>query len=70
MKRLFPRAYFTALFYYQDGKCALCGRLLIGDSEIDHIIPFSKGGQTELENAQLVHKICNRKKSNKYEDNK
>ena len=33
--------------------------------ELDHIIPKSKGGETELSNAQLTSKEYNRKKRNK-----
>lgn len=48
-------------------KCAICGQKInmFDDAEADHIIPWSKGGQTTLDNAQLVHKICNKSKSNK-----
>jgi hypothetical protein len=36
--------------------------LAIEDSEVDHIIPFSKGGKTEMDNAQLVLRYFNRAK--------
>ena len=45
--------------------CALCGkpiRSLMNDASIDHIIPFSKGGATNLVNCQLVHNTCNAKR--------
>ena len=47
--------------------CSYCGQeiLDISDAEVDHINPFSNGGETELSNGQLLHKICNREKSNK-----
>lgn len=47
--------------------CAISGQtiLAIEDAEVDHIIPYSKGGKTELENAQLVLRYFNRKKGNK-----
>jgi 5-methylcytosine-specific restriction endonuclease McrA len=32
---------------------------------LDHKQPYSKGGPTNYANAQLVHSICNRSKSNK-----
>jgi len=46
--------------------CAISGQriLAIEDSEVDHIIPFSKGGKTEMDNAQLVLRYFNRAKSN------
>lgn len=46
--------------------CAISGQriLAIEDSEVDHIVPFSKGGKTELGNAQLVLRYFNRAKNN------
>ena len=34
------------------------------DYEVDHIIPYSKGGKTEISNAQLVLIYFNRAKNN------
>ena len=50
--------------------CPFCGNeiLDINDAEIDHIIPFSQGGTTDISNAQLLHRHCNREKSNNFED--
>jgi len=49
-----------------DKKCAICGKTVeLKDYELDHIVPHSKGGKTELKNAQITHKSCNVKKSNK-----
>ena len=49
--------------------CAICGNkiLTIEDCEVDHIIPFTKGGLTSIENAQLTHRTCNRMKSSNIE---
>jgi hypothetical protein len=50
----------------RDGQiCQRCGDP-VADNEVefDHIIPFSKGGPTTAENLRLVHRKCNRKKSN------
>ena len=46
--------------------CSISGQriLSIDDCEVDHIIPYSKGGKTELSNAQLVLRYFNRAKSN------
>jgi hypothetical protein len=46
--------------------CAISGQriLSIEDSEVDHIIPYSKGGKTEMENAQLTLRFFNRAKNN------
>ena len=35
---------------------------------MDHVKPHSKGGETTLENAQLVFKSANLEKSDKYEE--
>lgn len=49
-----------------DKKCAICGKKLDWEEyELDHKIPFSKGGKTSLENSQITHKSCNAQKSNK-----
>jgi 5-methylcytosine-specific restriction endonuclease McrA len=50
-----------------DQTCKICSQqiLIIEDSEVDHVIPFSKGGKTELSNAQLAHRYCNRSKGNR-----
>ncbi len=51
----------------KDPTCKICSQQiqLLDDSETDHILPFSKGGKTELDNAQLSHRFCNRSKSDK-----
>ena len=64
-RRLFTAEEKKELYEYGDKKCAICENLIlcIDDCEIDHIIPFAKGGKTELSNAQIVHRFCNREKS-------
>lgn len=49
--------------------CTYCGNeiLSIDDAEVDHIVPFSQGGKTEIFNAQLLHRHCNREKSDSME---
>lgn len=51
-------------------KCVVCGKspaLLHGiQLHIDHIIPWSKGGETEIENLQTLCSECNLGKSDKY----
>ena len=50
--------------------CAISGQkiLPIEDSEVDHIVPYSKGGKTEISNAQLVLRYFNRAKSDKMDN--
>ena len=51
------------IFKRDNYKCVKCG----SDENlvIDHIIPFSKGGVTELDNLQTLCKKCNKEKGNK-----
>lgn len=46
--------------------CPYCNQqiLNIDDAEVDHVIAYSNGGETIIENAQLLHRHCNRKKNN------
>ena len=46
--------------------CSICGNEILDilSCETDHTVPFSKGGKTTIENAQLTHRLCNRMKSN------
>ena len=52
--------------WYEGYVCPYCNQqiLSIDDAEVDHIIPYSKGGNTVIENAQLLHRNCNREKNN------
>ena len=55
--------------FNQDPNCKICGQqiMMIEDSEVDHILPYSKGGKTTIDNAQLAHRFCNRSKSDSLE---
>lgn len=50
--------------------CSYCGQEILAydDAEVDHIFAYSKGGDTVLENAQLLHRHCNREKNDKLEN--
>lgn len=49
----------------RDGQiCQRCHEPVPDDEvEFDHVIPFSKGGTSAAENLRLVHRDCNRQKS-------
>jgi hypothetical protein len=49
----------------RDGQiCQECNKpVQDSDVEFDHIIPFSKGGRSVVDNLRLIHKGCNRRKS-------
>jgi 5-methylcytosine-specific restriction endonuclease McrA len=50
--------------------CQLCKNEIhsFGDSTVDHIIPYSKGGKTIANNGQLAHRACNASKNAKLLD--
>ena len=49
----------------QNGICPICGtHHEIEEMEGDHIVAWSKGGKTTIDNLQMLCKKCNREKSN------
>ena len=50
--------------WHENYICSYCGQkiLSIEDAEVDHIDAYVNGGETVLENAQLLHRHCNRTK--------
>ncbi len=65
-KRQFSQEEKNKKLIEQNYKCARCGTLIENaTSHADHIIPFSKGGLTNLDNLQILCKYCNLTKSNK-----
>ena len=64
--RVFDESIKTTIYEKQNQKCAKCNVLgEIETMEADHIVPWSKGGKTNLENCQMLCKKCNREKSDK-----
>lgn len=63
-----PRAFGKDLrrsLFDSDPTCQICGGQIIDveDAEVDHILPWTAGGATSEDNAQLAHRTCNRSKS-------
>ena len=48
----------------QDGRCAMCGSE-VERGHVDHKIPTSKGGTSDLSNLQLLCESCNWSKGSK-----
>lgn len=64
-QRSFDEAQRQVIFRKYKGICQKCGKQCgWNDWEADHIIPWSKGGKTEIENGQVLCPICNAQKSN------
>ena len=63
-KRNFDEAQRQVIFRRDNGICKMCGKQCEWDAwEADHIVPWSKGGKTEVENGQVLCPSCNSKKS-------
>ncbi|HEV7382047.1 MAG TPA: DUF262 domain-containing protein [Dyadobacter sp.] len=65
-RRVFPYHVKEELFL-ERAYCSISGQriLSIEDAEVDHVVPYAKGGQTVKENAQLVLRYFNRAKGDK-----
>lgn len=69
-KRIIPLAFRYKVLKRDNSKCVACGRG-VNDGvtlHIDHKIPFSLGGLTELDNLQTLCSECNISKSNRFID--
>jgi hypothetical protein len=63
--RTIPRQVMLKVVRRDNHVCQSCYAYVPDDQvEFDHIIPFSKGGPTSVENIRLLCRTCNRKKSN------
>lgn len=58
-----PKEVVDAVWRKDGGRCVYCGST--ENIQLDHIIPFSKGGASTIENLQLLCQKCNIEKSNK-----
>lgn len=67
--RLIPRDVILKVVRRDGQICQKCNNPVVDNEvEFDHIIPFSKGGESTMENLRLIHKDCNRRKSNSLEE--
>lgn len=61
-----PSDYFETMWKHQNGRCWWCsGKLKRDDTDMDHIIPLSRGGKHSKKNLCLAHLRCNRSKGTK-----
>jgi hypothetical protein len=52
------------VFESQDGTCVHCrGKFELDQMQADHILPWSQGGRTSIENCQMLCRRCNATKS-------
>jgi hypothetical protein len=69
ISRHIPRPVQFRVLKRENQVCRSCGMpVAYNDIHFDHIIPWSKGGSTEENNIQLLCGACNRKKSDKFEE--
>lgn len=68
MRRRFTRLERHALFLASNGRCEICGRPLERGWHGDHIVPFSRGGETDVLNGQALCQECNLRKGAKMVD--
>ncbi|MBW4445844.1 MAG: group II intron reverse transcriptase/maturase [Spirirestis rafaelensis WJT71-NPBG6] len=55
----------ATLLKKQKGKCPICGLYVRSEDiyEIDHVIPLVEGGRKGIENQQILHLSCHKKKN-------
>lgn len=54
-----------AIYLKYDGHCAYCGCVLkINNMTVDHLVPKSKGGRSDINNLLPTCRACNQKKGN------
>ena len=64
MPRRFNLKQRRALYLIADGQCEICGEALTEGWHADHVVPYSKGGATIIDNGQALCPSCNLNKSN------
>lgn len=64
--RCFSKVQRSTLYQLAGGKCEMCGCVLDDEWHADHIIPYSKGGETIITNGQALCPPCNQSKSDTF----
>jgi 5-methylcytosine-specific restriction endonuclease McrA len=62
-RRIFNHDQKRELWFAAGGRCVICRARLGPDWQADHIMPWSKGGLTIVENGQALCRTCNAWKS-------
>lgn len=62
MARRFTGAERVALYLAADGRCAVCGIALQPGWHGDHVVPYARGGPTDVINGQALCPPCNLRK--------
>jgi HNH endonuclease len=64
--RAIPQHIINQVFQMYNGRCAECGAYGKGvELQVDHRIPFSRGGSSDINNLQLLCSVCNKKKGSR-----
>lgn len=67
-KRMFDSSQRIVIYRKNNGICQKCGKKCDwNDYEADHIIPWNRGGKTEIENGQVLCGSCNASKGDTLE---
>jgi 5-methylcytosine-specific restriction endonuclease McrA len=68
-RRRFNKSEHVALFIAADGNCTVCGIPLPDSFHADHIVPYSRDGETDVVNGQALCAACNLKKGDRCDEN-
>jgi hypothetical protein len=63
-RTIIPESLRNEVFERDGYRCVLCGST--ESLQLDHVIPFSKGGKTDKDNLQTLCRVCNLKKGAKH----
>ena len=64
MRRFFNKRMRKLLLIQSGNICQICNKKLDKSFHADHVLPYSKNGSTNLNNAQALCAECNLKKGN------